>query len=61
MNVLFSTVVTAVLAVWSSLPALASQGPGASPGTATGFEQGMLVAAVAALLGFGLLMKFRSR
>ena len=51
----------ALLLAVSAATAKASQGPGTSPGTATSFEQTMLLAGIVLAAAAGLAVKFRRR
>jgi hypothetical protein len=61
MQVRATVVAIATLTLFPMVSALASQGPGASPGTATPFEQGLFFAAVLAAACIGLALKLRHR
>ena len=56
MRTLGNTIATAMLATLWVAPALASQGPGTTGGTATGFEQGLFAAVMVAATCAGLVM-----
>ena len=53
------TFATAVFVIVPVLSAAASQGPGVGNGTASALEQGLLVGALIAAAGIGLLFRFR--
>jgi hypothetical protein len=61
-NAIRLSLATAALTTVAAVSALASQDPGTTGGTATGFEQGLFVAAVAAATCIGLaVLKLRRR
>jgi hypothetical protein len=53
-------VVATVIFIFAA-SALASQGPGTSPGAATFLEQILLIGALAAAMGIGLILRLRHR
>ncbi|MGZ3411489.1 MAG: hypothetical protein ACXWKA_14595 [Xanthobacteraceae bacterium] len=59
MNIFLGVLAVTVLIVFPATSSIASQGPGTSAGTATIFEQAVLVGAIVVAACVGLALRFR--